>query len=136
MPAIVPATIAGLAKASGIDVESIRFYQRLGLLAKPRRGVGGGAAYHREHLERLTFIRRALEFGFSLDTVGELIGLSGGLRTRSDLYTIAERHLADIRRQNGKLSRIESSLAAVIAGCPKKGLAKDCPLILELSRTD
>ena len=69
MPALAPATIAGLARATGIDVASIRFYERLGLLPKPRRRVGGRAAYHREHLERLTFIA-ALKLGFSLEAVG------------------------------------------------------------------
>src|SRR5258708_16017451 len=93
MPALAPATIAGLAKASGIEVASIRFYERLGLLPKPRRAVGGRATYHREHLHRLAFIRRALELGFSLEAISDLLGLHGGLRTCSDVNKIAERHL-------------------------------------------
>jgi MerR family mercuric resistance operon transcriptional regulator len=133
MPALVPATIAGLAKASGVDVASIRFYQRLGLLPKPRRGVGGAAAYHREHLERVVFIQRALGLGFSLEAIGELLGLHGGLRTCSDISRVAERHLVDIRRRLADLSRLERALAPLVEACPKSGGAKDCPLILKLS---
>src|SRR6516164_8298104 len=103
MPALAPATIAGLAKSVGVDVETIRSYERMGLLPKPRRrpGRSGDAAYHQEHLERLTFIRRAVELGFSLEAIGELVGLSGGLRTCGDIYAVAERQLSDIRRRIG-----------------------------------
>src|SRR5258708_29008992 len=134
MPALAPATIAGLARASGIDVASIRFYERLGLLPKARRGVGGRASYHREHLQRLTFIRRALEFGFSLETIGELLGLHGGLRTCRDVNKIAERHLAELRQRLADFGRIESALAPLVSSCPRSGGPQDCPLLVALSR--
>ena len=134
MPAPAPATIAGLAKASGIDVASIRFYERLGLLPKPRRGVGGRASYHREHLQALAFIRRALEFGFSLEAIGELLGLHGGLRTCGDVNKLAARHLAEVRQRLADLARIESALAPLVSSCPRSGGPQDCPLIVELSQ--
>ncbi len=134
MPARAPATIAGLARASGVDVASIRSYERLGLLPPPRRGVGGRASYHREHLQRLTFVRRALELGFSLDAVGELLGLHGGLRTCSDVNEIAKRHLAEIRQNLAEFAHIESVLAPLVEACPRRGGPQDCPLIVALSR--
>jgi MerR family mercuric resistance operon transcriptional regulator len=134
MPALAPATIAGLAKASGVDVASIRFYERLSLLPKPRRRVGGKASYHREHLQALAFIRRALELGFSLEAIGELLGLHGGLRTCSDINRIAKLHLAEVRQRLAGLARIESALAPLVEACPKNGGVQDCPLIMALSQ--
>jgi MerR family mercuric resistance operon transcriptional regulator len=138
MPALAPATIAGLAKSAGVDVETIRSYERMGLLPKPRRqpGRSGDAAYHREHLERLTFIRRAIEFGFSLESIGELLGLAGGLRTCGDAYLVAERQLSEVRRHIADLVRAEAALAQLIATCPRSGGARDCPLFIALSRPD
>jgi MerR family mercuric resistance operon transcriptional regulator len=137
MPALAPATIAGLAKSAGVGVETIRSYERMGLLPKPRRqpGRSGSAAYHREHLERLTFIRRAIELGFSLEAIGELLGLAGGLRTCGDVYLVAERQLSEIRQRIVELSRIEAALAPFVANCPRSGPARDCPLVIALSRS-
>jgi MerR family transcriptional regulator, mercuric resistance operon regulatory protein len=136
MPALLPATIASLAKSAGIDVETIRSYERRGLLPKPRRrrGRSGDAAYHQEHLERLTFIGRAVELGFSLEAVGELLGLTGGLRTCGDVYTVAERQLSDIRRRIADLSRIEAALTPLVAACPRTGTTQDCPVVIALAR--
>jgi MerR family mercuric resistance operon transcriptional regulator len=135
MPALAPATIVGLAKSAGVDVETIRSYERMGLLPKPRRqpGRSGDAAYHREHLERLTFIRRSTELGFSFEAIGELLGLAGGLRTCGDVYLVAERQLSEIRQRIAELSRME---AAFVANCPRSGPARDCPLVIALSRPD
>jgi MerR family mercuric resistance operon transcriptional regulator len=110
----------------------------MGLLPKPRRQPGrrGGAAYHREHVERLTFIRRAIALGFTLEAIGELLGLSGGLRTCGDVYLVAERQLSKIRQRIAELSRIEAALAPIVANCPRSGPARDCPLVIALSRPE
>jgi MerR family transcriptional regulator, mercuric resistance operon regulatory protein len=131
MPALAPATIAGLAQRAGVDVETIRSYERMGLLPKPRRRLGrsGDPAYHSEHLERLTFIRRATALGFS-------IAATGGLRTCGDVYQVAERQLAELRRRIADLERMEAALAPLIASCPRAGAAHDCPLIITLSRSE
>jgi MerR family mercuric resistance operon transcriptional regulator len=137
MSALAPATIAGLAESTGVDVETIRSYETMGLLPKARRRPGrrGDAAYHSEHRERLTFIRRALEAGFTLESIGGLLGLAGGLRTCGDIYLVAERRLAEIRQDIAELSRIEAALAPLVASCPRSGPVRDCPLINALSRT-
>jgi MerR family mercuric resistance operon transcriptional regulator len=138
MLALAPATIAGLAKSSSVDVETIRSYERMGLLPKPRRqpGRSNDAAYHREHLECLTFIRHAIELGFSPESIGELLGLAGGLRTCGDAYLVAERQLSEIRQRIADLVRAEAALAQLIAACPRSGGARDCPLFIALSRPD
>jgi MerR family mercuric resistance operon transcriptional regulator len=131
MPALAPATIAGLAQRAGVDVETIRSYERMGLLPKPRRRLGrsGDPAYHSEHLERLTFIRRATALGFSIAAIGDL-------RTCGDVYQVAERQLAELRRRIADLERMEAALAPLIASCPRAGAAHDCPLIITLSRSE
>jgi len=136
MPALAPATIAGLARRAGVDVETIRSYERMGLLPKPRRRLGrsGDAAYHTEHLERLTFIQRATDLGFSLEAIGDLLGITGGLRTCGDVYHVAERQLVEIRRRIADLERMEAALAPLVASCPRSGPVHDCPLIIALSR--
>jgi MerR family transcriptional regulator, mercuric resistance operon regulatory protein len=137
MPLLAPATIAGLARKSGVDIESIRTYERLGLLPKPRRrqGRSGRVAYHREHLERLTFIWRARKLGFSLDAIADMLGLGGGLRTCADIDRIAERHLAEVRTRAGQdeVRRLESALGPLLSASPRSGLAKDSPIIVMLS---
>ena len=130
MPALAPTTIAGLANRAGVDVETVRQCERLGLLPGPRRqpGRSGILGYNNEHLERLAFIRRAAELGFSIQATGELLAISGGLRTCGDAYQIAERQLSDIRRRIAELSRMEAALAALAETCPRSGSARDCPV--------
>jgi len=136
MPAIAPATIAELAHRSGIDVASIRLYERIGLLPKPRRrrSRSGDAAYHQEHLDRLVFIRRALDLGFSLQDIAELTGVKGGLQTCNDVYQIVERHRAGLRRRIDELTQMESALKALADACPKQGSRSDCTILAALSR--
>lgn len=136
MPAIAPATIAELARKSGIDVASIRLYEKMGLLPRPRRrrGRSDDAAYHQEHYDRLTLIERALALGFSFEAIADLAGVKGGLQTCNDIYHIAERRLAEVRRRIAELSRMETQLAALAAGCPRKGSRSDCTLLAELAR--
>jgi DNA-binding transcriptional MerR regulator len=137
MPLSAPVTIAGLARRSGIGIPSIRNYETLGLLPKPRRSQGrsGEIAYHREHLERLTFIWRARKLGFSLEAIAELLGVDGRLRTCADIYRIAERHLAEFRTRAmpDEVERVENALTPLLDASPRSGLAKDSPIIVMLS---
>ena len=75
MPALAPITIAGLAAKTGIDIESIRTYERMGLIEKPRRGPGGYLLYRGQDSETLTFIRRATALGFSLPAIRDLLDI-------------------------------------------------------------
>ncbi len=136
MPAIAPATIAELARKAGVDVATVRSYEEAGLVPKPRRrrGRSGDAAYHQEHLDRLLFIRRALDFGFTLEAIKELAGVTGGLQTCGDVYQIAARQLEELRDRIGKLQRVEATLADLVAACTKKGSRTDCAVLATLSQ--
>jgi DNA-binding transcriptional MerR regulator len=93
MPAFAPVTIAGLSKSFGVDVDVIRDYLARGLVPPPRRrrGRSVGLAFHREHLDRLQFITKGIALGFSLDAIGELLGIDGSYRTCGDVYGMAQR---------------------------------------------
>lgn len=138
MPAIAPATIAELARLAGVDVASIRSYEEEGLLPKPRRrrGRSGDPAYHQEHLDRVIFIRRAREIGFSFQAIADLTGASGGLLTCNDAYRIAERQLAEIRCSIAELQEQEAKLSALVGACPNRGPGSDCVILNELRRPD
>jgi DNA-binding transcriptional MerR regulator len=120
MPAFAPVTIAGLSKASGIDADVISDYLARGPVPPPRRrrGRSVGFAFHREHLDRLRFITRGLALGFSLDAIGELLGIDGSYRTCGDVYGMAQRTLAATRTSEIAPS---STLEALAAACPRRG---------------
>jgi DNA-binding transcriptional MerR regulator len=133
MPAIAPVTIAGLAALSGVDVEQIRSYQELRLLPDPlqRPGQAGEVTYHGEHLELLWFIRRAMALGFGISAVADLLSVKREYGTCGDAYAIAQRTLDDIRSSGIQPS---PDLSRLIETCPRRGGAKDCPLLTELAQ--
>lgn len=134
MPASSLATIDDLSQASGVDVDAIRTYERLGLLPTPLRfRRNKRIPYRQEHLDRLRFIQGALTAGLSLDDIGSLLGLHGGMRTCGDIYAIADRRLQDIRRRIDELKRQEAALEPLVASCPKQGGATACPILTTLS---
>jgi DNA-binding transcriptional MerR regulator len=108
----------------------------MGLLPKPRRrrGRAGDHAYHQEHLERLLFIRRALDLGFPLETVAELAGVKGGLLTCNDIYQIVQRHLGGLRQGTAKPTPMETTLKTLADACPRKGPRSDCAILAALPR--
>ena len=136
MPALAPVTIAELARRSGIDIASIRLYEEMGLLPRPRRSRGrsGDSAYHREHFERLAFIKRALDLGFPPETIAELVGVNGGLRTCNDIYQIVQRHLAGLRQGTDQPTAVETTLKNLADACPRKGSSAECTILAALSR--
>ena len=135
MPAFAPVTIAGLSQISGVDVQVIREYVRTGLVPEPRRrrGRSGDKAFHREHLDRLRFISRALALGFSLETIRELLGIDGGYRTCGDAYRLTLRTLAEIRALGVEPSPV---LLELVDACPRRGGPGDCVILAELQRPD
>ncbi|MDD3765445.1 MAG: Hg(II)-responsive transcriptional regulator [Pseudomonadota bacterium] len=124
-------TIGTLAQHAGVHLETIRYYQRRGLVGEPQRPLGGIRRYTESHVRRLRFIRHAQEIGFSLDEVGELLKLEDGAQCR-EARTLGERRLADVRNKLMDLQRIESALAALVDRCASvKGRVR-CPLIASL----
>ena len=147
MPAPALATIAGLAIASGVDVESIQRYHEAGLLSPPRRIAGRSArrGYHRDHLDRLKFIRRARNMGFSLEAIGQLLGAKGGMVTCGDALRVATRHLDAVRAEladpkvaadpnrSASLTAIERVVTPLIEHCSKNGSTSSCLMLRMLS---
>lgn len=118
-----------LALRSRVHVETIRYFERIGLLARPERSTGGHRLFSEAHLARLNFIRRAREMGFSQNEVRTLLSLSDGeLASCGEVKTLAQSHLTKIRQQIRDLKRLERLLASTVAQCTG-GKAPKCPVI-------
>ena len=125
-------TIGSLAAAAaGVSVETIRFYQRKGLLAAPHRRHGGIRRYGASELGRVKFIKSAQRLGFSLDEVSDLLALEDGSDCRAARER-GERKLADVRAKLADLQRIEHALAELVARCSAAKGRVSCPLIASL----
>src|SRR5262245_2767690 len=111
-------TIGALSEQTGANIETIRYYERIGILPSPPRSRGGHRLYANEHKQRLVFIRRARELGFPLQDVRVLLGLVGGRRLAcAKVKSLTERHIADIRRRVTDLKRLECVLSDMVAQC-------------------
>jgi MerR family transcriptional regulator, mercuric resistance operon regulatory protein len=126
--------IGALSRRTGVNVETIRYYERSGLLPKPARTAGGYRAYRPADAQRLLFIRRTRDLGFSLDEVRRLLGLADQKpRSCRSVHELAVGHLAEIRTKIIDLRRMEKVLAGMVAECAQ-GTMPDCPLLESLSR--
>lgn len=122
-------TIGELAALSGVRVETIRYFERIGLMTEPERTIGGHRLFSSADLARLTFIRRAREMGFSQGEVRTLLSLSSGeLTSCGEVKALAENHLAVIREKIGDLRRLEQLLASTVTACTG-GRVPACPVI-------
>lgn len=126
-------TIGRLAKAAGVNVETIRYYQRRGLLAEPHKPQGGHRRYPAGAAERIAFVRRAQQLGFSLAEVKDLLQHADG-RNHRETRRIAERKHAVLDLHIGQLSRMRKRLKALIERSLKAGGKGPCPIIAELSQ--
>ncbi len=124
-------TIGALAQAAQVGVETIRFYQRSGLLRAPARPRGGIRRYQAADLARVRFIKSAQRLGFSLLEVAELLTLEDGTQCRV-ARGLAERKLDEVRVKLAALRRIESALRALVEQCRSARGTVTCPLISSL----
>jgi DNA-binding transcriptional MerR regulator len=122
-------TIGELAAAGNVNVETIRFYEREGILPEPPRAPSGYRQYTAADVWRLAFIRRGKEVGFTLREIGELLG-AGDERSVEEVRSIAERRLALLERDLAELARSRDQLQRLIQTC-ESGATVDC---LELNR--
>lgn len=127
-------TIGALSRRTGCNVETIRFYERIGLLPEPARSPGRYRLYGLAHLKRLTFIRRARDLGFTLAEVRTLLRLADE-RTRpcAEVREVAAAHLEDVRAKIADLGAMEQVLSEVVARCAD-GRRPECPVIEALYR--
>ena len=122
-------TIGDLGKATNTKVETIRYYERIGLLPKPPRTGGNYRDYGQAELGRLSFIRRARDLGFSLDQVRALLRLSDDRSCDcAEVDRIAAAHLLDVDRKLADLKALRRELKAVIDSC-SGGIVADCRII-------
>jgi MerR family transcriptional regulator, mercuric resistance operon regulatory protein len=129
--------IGELSKHSGVNIETIRYYERVKMLAPPPRTASGRRVYDSTDLRILVFIRRARELGFSLDEIRALLRLGGPEKASCrEVREIAAHHLEDIRAKLGDLKKLERLLAKTVARCSGK-TAPDCPVldILDIQRS-
>ena len=126
-------SIGQVGEATATQVETIRYYERIGLLPKPGRTSGNYRSYASEHVHRLAFIRRARELGFSIEDVRELLDLAGHLENPcAGIDQIAARHLAMIEGKITTLKRLRRELRDTLAACAGGRIA-DCRIVQALS---
>jgi len=129
-------TIGEVARRAGVGVETVRFYERRGLLAEPSRRQSGYRQYTDEAVRRLHFIKRAKALGFTLTEIADLIALwlaSG--TTRAELRQQAVAKLAGVEEKIRDLERIRDALVRLTAACDGHGPLDGCPILEELEGT-
>ena len=132
MPGIANSlTIGGLAKAANVHVETIRYYQRRGLLLEPQRPPGGIRRYGSADIDRVMFVRSAQKLGFSLDEIMDLLQLEDGTHCQ-EASALAERKLRDLREKIDRLGKIEKVLGELVDQCHVHQDNITCPLTASL----
>ncbi|MEQ9643661.1 MAG: helix-turn-helix domain-containing protein [Alphaproteobacteria bacterium] len=122
-------TIGALARKTGAKVETVRYYERIGLMPAPPRAAGGHRRYGETQVRRLWFIRHARHLGFSLDDIRHLLRLvDENTLTCRDVHISASEHLSAIRGRIADLQRLERVLNDLVDRCDR-GLTPDCPVI-------
>lgn len=122
-------TIGKLASATGVSIETIRYYERAGLLAAPQRTAANYRTYGADDVARLRFVRRTRDLGFSLDQVRALLSISGQLDSSCcGVSAIATDHLAEIDRKIVDLTALRRELADAVAACAD-GTVAECRIL-------
>jgi len=125
-------TIGRLARAAAVNVETVRYYQTRKLIPLPSRGVSAFRRYPAEVVDRIRFIKRAQELGFSLEEIRELLRLHGAT-DRASIRRIAALRLDQIDAKLEDLSRMRAALAGLIDACHHTGAEAPCPIIEALA---
>ena len=126
-------SIGAFAEAAGVNVETIRFYQRKGLLPEPDRPNGSIRRYGAADVARVRFVKSAQRLGFSLDEVDGLLTLDDGAHC-DEARQLAEQKLVDVRSRLADLLRIESVLTTLVDDCCASHGTVSCPLIAALQK--
>lgn len=126
--------IGELAKRCEVNIDTIRYYERQGLLPEPDRLASGYRRYRASDLERLRFVRRAKALGFTLDEIRELLALSDHRDDdMGELKAAAEAKLGDIEARLAELTRIRDGLRTLVDACPGHGALVACPILNALA---
>ena len=132
-------TIGALARRTGVNIETIRYYERIGLVPPPPRTGGGHRSYAGQDADRLRFIRRARELGFGIDNIRTLLVLAQrGHASCTEARAVAAAHLTDVRAKQSDLAKLETILSETVSQCDTQcgGDATPlCPVLEVLQQT-
>lgn len=125
-----------VARATGCNLETVRYYEKVGILHEPPRSANGYRVYDESHVARLRFVMRARKLGFPLEEVRSLLGLGdGGAATCAEVREIAEAHLETVRERIADLRRIEQVLSETVSKCSGRDVP-ECALIEAIADND
>ena len=125
-------TISKLADAASVGVETVRYYQRRGLLEEVQGSAGAFREYSGSDVQRLQFIKRAQDLGFTLDDIAELVSLSGE-RDKKRVREVTNRRVAEIQRRVGQLNAMADALQGLVGCCERSAPTDACPIIAALA---
>ena len=129
-----PLTIGAVAKRAGVPIDTIRYYEREGLLPEPLRRASGYRSYGEGTVAQLRFIRRAKALGFTLEEIRELLALSADRqRGVKAVKKRAQERLAAIEARIAELQRVRDGLVELVDSCPGHGAPEDCPILRALN---
>jgi MerR family transcriptional regulator, mercuric resistance operon regulatory protein len=128
-----PITIGRLSAETGVNIETIRYYERIGLMNTPARSPGGRRLYVAQDVSRLRFIRRGRGLGFSLETIRSLMRIEREDKPCTRVKALTEAHLAEVREKINDLQRLESTLARLAQACDDAS-SRSCPVIEALAQ--
>jgi MerR family transcriptional regulator, mercuric resistance operon regulatory protein len=122
-------TIGGLSKKTGVNIETIRYYEKIGVLPHPQRTQGGNRIYDESQIKRLKFVRRSRELGFSLDEIREMLRLVDEKDfTCAEIASISQHHLDDIKLKINDLQKIERHMKDMLSQCSREKVP-DCAIL-------
>jgi len=125
-------TIGNVAEAAGVGVETVRYYERRGLVPQPGRAMGAYRRYGKDHVDRIRFVKRAQALGFSLEEIQTLLALEDGTNRKS-IRRIATARLEETRRRIADLRGIERVLAHLLHECETNARSPRCPIIAAIA---
>jgi MerR family mercuric resistance operon transcriptional regulator len=126
-------TISQVAKGANVNVETVRYYQRRGLLPEPKKPLGGHRRYFEQDVSRLQFIKRAQVLGFTLDEIENLLRLDGA-DCCADTHDLAVRKLALIDEKMARLAAMRQALSGLVRQCEIGNHGQGCPIIQSLAQ--
>lgn len=134
---MVSLSIGQLAKAAGVGVETVRFYEREGLLPEPPRRASGYRQYPSDAVGRIRFIRRAKDLGFTLREIAELLDLRVDPdKTCADVRALARAKLGAVEQKMNDLARIKAALEKLANACRGQGPTSECPILDSISHDE
>lgn len=126
-------TIGRLAKQAGVGIDTVRFYERRGLLPEPDRTISGYRVYGEDTAARILFIRRAKRLGFTLDEIATLLRLQDHGGKKAEVRSLTQHKLEEINARISDLKRIRTVLEELSESCSGKGNVDGCPIIEAIS---